>query len=109
MNEKIVNLNQEREERFEKLQSTISYHVHLFLELCNMPRIEIVWDERSSLTELGFTLIEPDSGETLLTGERLHQELIQYLIEADIKELRNYERNIYAPGNIISFIKIPNN
>jgi hypothetical protein len=104
--EKITNLNEEREKRLNALESAISYQVVLFLELHDISQVEIVWDDRSSLTELGFTLVEPDSGETLLSGERLHQDLIHHLAELNIPELRQYECNTYAERGLISFIKV---
>lgn len=107
MGEKIINLEAEREKRLTELQRAISYQVQLFLDDNKIPKtVDIVWNEDSNLTELGFTLIEPDTGDILLTGERLHQDLIRYLATADIKGLQNYERNIHSEPGTINFIKI---
>ena len=107
MSETVIHFEAEREKRLKELQQAISSHVQRFLDHYDTPRtVDIVWSDDSSLTELGFTLIKPDTGDTILTGERLHQALIRYFTNVDIEELQNYERNIYSEPHIISFIKI---
>lgn len=84
----------------------LSYEVELFLQLEGMNNIDIIWDEENDLQEVFFRLEEPDTHESLLTGERLHQSLIRYLEEKDLPELTGYIRNIHSVTNVISFIKV---
>ena len=104
--EEIPNLVEYRKERLAIIMRALSYEVELFLQLNGMNNVDIVWDEENDLQEVFFRLEEPDTHENLLTGERLHQDLIRYLAEKDLPELTGYTRNIHAIPNVISFIKL---
>ncbi len=90
---KIINFDHEREKRLDKVQQSVSYTVQLFLELNNISHADIVWGEDSSPSRLNFDVQDPDTGDTLLTGDWFHKELINYLVDKHLPELRDYTIN----------------
>jgi hypothetical protein len=102
---KVTDVNEYRKERLDIIFRSVSYQALLFLELNGINNAEIVWNKTDDLKEVSFTIEEPDTRESLLTGERLHQDLIHYLVEQDIPELKGYTQNPYTEPGFISFIK----
>ena len=102
---KVTDINEYKRERLEKLFQSVTYQTEVFLQLNGINNADIIWTETNDLQEISFTVEDPDSQSCLLTGERLHQDLIVYLMEQDIPELKGYIRNPYVEPGFISFIK----
>lgn len=103
--ENVTDINEFKRERLEKIFHSVTYQVDIFLEMSGITAAEIIWTETNDLREISFTIEEPDTHATLLTGEDMQQELVAYLIHQELPELKGYIYNPYAEPGFISFIK----
>jgi len=103
--EKPTDINEYRRERIKLIQRTITEKVSLFLEVNGISNAEILWDDKSNIFNLSFSLLESDTKESLLTHGDLHTDLLRFLQRETIEGLDAYIINPYVKTGFISFIK----